>query len=272
MTESINTQELKVEKPDIRVNWPQIPVTISVYSPKGGTGKSTIAREVATFSALCGFETILVDCDLEFGDIGTLVCGMEKPNILDLLKDIKEIKGKKEILPYLVREVETGLYALLAPDIPEAYRVEGEYGFADKYGEIIRALKVMFQVIVMDCGITLKSRANQHALLQSDRIIMIADLSRTAKRGVEKVIAGFERIDILPKTGLIINKVGKDMGRTVEDIESEFSNKLYIIGQIPLFPEMAQKYANNQISILFSGDKEIIGAYQRVMDELSASF
>jgi pilus assembly protein CpaE len=59
---------------------------IAIYSPQGGSGKTTIATNVAAALMREGTKVLLVDCDLQFGDVGVFLNLQSQRNIVDLVK------------------------------------------------------------------------------------------------------------------------------------------------------------------------------------------
>ena len=105
---------------------------ITVFSAKGGVGKTTIACELATFLSLTNhgkgkFRVCLVDYDLMFGDIlSTLNFNPNQANMMDWIADLdKKHKAGQEwnaisydagqIERFLQKKEESGLYSLIAP-------------------------------------------------------------------------------------------------------------------------------------------------------------
>lgn len=43
---------------------------VTVFSAKGGVGKTTLSTNIATHLAMSGVRTVLIDLDLSFGDVG----------------------------------------------------------------------------------------------------------------------------------------------------------------------------------------------------------
>jgi pilus assembly protein CpaE len=98
---------------------------IAVYSPKGGTGATTLAVNLAV--ALHGTETTvgLVDGDLQYGDVGLLVNEVPPLSILDLVSRIYELDSAM-VEDVMVLHKTSGIHILTAPPRPE---------FAEKVSE-----------------------------------------------------------------------------------------------------------------------------------------
>ena len=90
---------------------------ITVLGPKGGTGKTVTSSNLAVALALEGKSSVLVDLDLQFGDIG-LALGLEPTKtIYDLATSGGTLDGDK-VDSFLARHP-SGARALLAPLRPD---------------------------------------------------------------------------------------------------------------------------------------------------------
>ena len=114
---------------------------ITVVGAGGGTGKSTISTLVACCSQLAGRKTVVVDADLQFGDIAYL-CGCESPLRID---DVAEAPLRVEGLQKSGR-----MPAIVAA--PE--RMERGELAARHVPEIIAMLQQRFEVVVVNTGPT----------------------------------------------------------------------------------------------------------------------
>jgi pilus assembly protein CpaE len=90
---------------------------VTVFSPKGGTGKSVIASNLAVSLAEHGHSTLLVDLDLQFGD-AAIMLGLQPDRTLhDLVTSPGRLDGEK-LRGYVARHG-SGLHVLAAPLRPE---------------------------------------------------------------------------------------------------------------------------------------------------------
>src|SRR5205823_1782841 len=93
---------------------------ICVLGPKGGTGKTLTACNLAVGLASAGNRVALVDLDLQFGDVGLALGLAPDQTIYDLAKAGGSIDAEK-IEAYLT-EHPSGLHVLLAPTRPDHAR------------------------------------------------------------------------------------------------------------------------------------------------------
>jgi len=140
---------------------------ITVYSPKGGTGCSMIAANLALALQTPSTPTALVDCNLQFGDVAVLLNEQGKNNMIDLTSRVEEI-DPEIVQEVMVEHIQTGLDILACPPRPElADHVSGE-----QFGKLIQFLTDMYTYVVIDTASYLTD-AVQIALENSDSIILV---------------------------------------------------------------------------------------------------
>jgi pilus assembly protein CpaE len=116
----------------------------TVFSPKGGTGKSVIACNLALALAEAGQRTLLVDLDLQFGDVAIML-GLEPERTLhDLLTAPGSVDSEK-IAGYVTR-VGRSLDVLPAPLKPE----DAESITDARVGELLDAARTGYDAVVVD--------------------------------------------------------------------------------------------------------------------------
>ena len=83
---------------------------LTIFSAKGGVGKSTLSVNLAVSLARKGRRTVLVDLDLQFGDGAVMLDINPARTISDLAAEVREF-SLENILPYL-EEHKSGLFLL----------------------------------------------------------------------------------------------------------------------------------------------------------------
>ena len=68
---------------------------VTVFSPKGGSGKTVLATNLAVAAARSGLKTLLVDLDLQFGDSALTLAISPRATIADLTASSGDVDGEK---------------------------------------------------------------------------------------------------------------------------------------------------------------------------------
>jgi pilus assembly protein CpaE len=118
---------------------------IMVYSPKGGTGVTTLAVNLALTLHNEDTQTAIVDGNLQFGDVAVFLNEQGKNTIVDLAPRADELEP--EIIEgVIIKHAVSGLHILAAPSRPEhAEQVHGE-----QFGAVLEYLKRLYAYIVVD--------------------------------------------------------------------------------------------------------------------------
>ena len=92
------------------------------YSPKGGAGTTTTATNFAVvLHRLTGKKTLLVDLDLELGEIALLLGVQPRFNFVDMVQNFHRMDA--ELLASYIERHESGVHLLSAPYQPEKAEV-----------------------------------------------------------------------------------------------------------------------------------------------------
>lgn len=118
---------------------------ITVFSPKGGTGKTVTATNLAAVMAKqLSKRTLLLDLDLQFGD-AAIMLGLEPQNTIhDLVSAPGELDSDK-LAGYTTRHT-SGLDVMAAPVRPE----DAELVTEAKIGRLLEVARETYDVIVVD--------------------------------------------------------------------------------------------------------------------------
>ncbi|MGZ4286354.1 MAG: MinD/ParA family ATP-binding protein [Solirubrobacteraceae bacterium] len=139
------------------------PALIASLSPKGGTGKTTLAVLVAqVVSMRLRWPVLVVDTDFTGGTAREHIPsdGQTSATLVDALKAIRagKIRGPADLLRY-VCVVPGGAHLLAAPQDPAELRAID----VSAMRELVEALRVLYPVTIMDCapGIGLRDSAQE---------------------------------------------------------------------------------------------------------------
>jgi len=212
---------------------------VTVYSAKGGVGKTTLATEIAVYLAMTShgrgnYRVCVVDYNIDFGDcMTTLDLSPDGSNMSWWAADIRErledgeqpdeiTYTKKEIEGYLQVMNKTGLYALLAPLTHEDSMDVGEA----ELQIMLRSLTESgdFDYIVCDTGNNTRD-SSVVALEAAEYILMVITQDITAANCNDSFINTMKKIHFATdKIRLVINNVlpSKITGVAVQEIEELF--------------------------------------------------
>ena len=118
---------------------------ITVYSPKGGTGCTTIAVNLAIALHNEDTHTTLVDGNFQFGDVAVFINEQGKNTIIDLATRVTELDP--EIVDgVMIKHAASGVHVLAAPSRPEY----AEKVSSDQFAQLIDYLRQMYAYVVID--------------------------------------------------------------------------------------------------------------------------
>lgn len=206
---------------------------VSVYSPKGGSGCSTIAVNMAVALADQGHRTLLIDGSFQFGDVAIMLDLKPSTSIADLMDRMVEIDG--DLVSSVLVKHRSGLRVLMAPPRPEMADLVSE----EKIKSLIELLRKQFEYIVIDSSSSLNDVALA-MLDMSDRIFLVTQQSLPTLKNVSRffdlaVTLDYERSKIL----LIVNRASDKLGISVKDIGDTL--KRPVIATIPVDEEAVSR-------------------------------
>jgi pilus assembly protein CpaE len=204
---------------------------VTVFSTKGGVGKTTIVANLAAGLAQGGrVKVAAVDLDLEFGVLATMMGVRTQGSIVDLCRleqpITADLAGR-----LLARQNQSGVGVLAAPPLPHlASEVDGD-GRADKsrsyVTEIIESLAATHEFVVIDTSLSFRE-ANLIAFDKSDLILMVTQPEITALESTAKGLdVLLDRLEYAKeKVQLVLNRSDSASGLNHEEIAASLGHPI----------------------------------------------
>jgi len=222
---------------------------VTVYSPKGGTGCTTIAVNLALTLNNEDTRVALVDGNLQFGDVAVLVNEQGKNTIIDLAPRAEELD------PEIVEEVmlkhsASGLHVLAAPSRPEY----AEKVSSGQFSQVLEYLKQIYAYVVIDTA-SLLTDVTLAAIDVSDLIVLVStqdipsikncrlflDLSQTLGIDRERILFAMNRYD---------KRINITPERVAENLKQEVSSV------IPLDEATVMKAVNRGVPFVLESKNQ----------------
>jgi pilus assembly protein CpaE len=176
---------------------------LCVYSPQGGTGTTTIATSLASGLMKEGIKVLLVDANIEFGDVGTFLNLKSPTTLVDLVENADDLDV--EYFDSVVATHNSGMKVLLGPARP-ALGMEIRDTRGDVVANIIQKIAGNYDFIVIDMGKSIDA-ITAPILEIATKIVLVAVPSLTCIKNVKLVLDLFDQSEFAPeKTALVINK------------------------------------------------------------------
>ena len=170
--------------------------TVAVYSPKGGVGTTTIAVNVAVaHAATRPGRVLIIDLDLQFGQVATHLNVTPRQTIADLARDEQSQREPELLRTYAVRHEASGLDVLAAPGSPEL----ADLVTAAHVERILETALLAYEAVVVDAGSTLDERTLA-GLEQAEVVLMPVYPEISALKAVHSFL------DFVNETGSIATK------------------------------------------------------------------
>lgn len=238
---------------------------ITVFSTKGGVGKTTIASNLAVSIARSSKKRVaLVDLDLQFGDVAVMLNVSVKNTISDLIKEVNQMDSDS-ISDYMVTHF-SGVRVLPAPIKPEY----AEYITSAHVEKILQVLKESYHYIIIDTSASFHETVLT-SLDMSDRIFFISTLDLPT---IKNVKSGMDVMESLhypqDKISIILNKASEQFGIKYKDFENTIKHPIW--SYIPEDSQTVVSSANKGFPFVMTRTetkvaKAIIGIASQIVNE-----
>jgi Flp pilus assembly CpaE family ATPase len=187
---------------------------IAVVAPKGGQGKTTIAINLAAgLAEVAPNSVVLVDADLQFGDITAALALSPERTIVDAVADAA---ADELVLKTALTYHRDGFFVVASAPSPEL----GDSIPAGALGQLIDRLRASFRYVIVDTTPGL----GEHTLTTLEHVTdaaFVTNMSVPALRAMRTEFELLDTVGLLPSSRLIVlNQTDKLSGLSIRDVEN----------------------------------------------------
>jgi len=199
---------------------------VTVFSAKGGCGKTTLATNLAASLADSGKGSVaLLDLDLAFGDVAIALQLFPTHTIADAVPIGEDLDGPA--LLSLLTSHRSGLQALVAPMEPSA----ADLIDTSLVVHIVDLLKEEFDYVIIDTPPALDDNVLA-AFDRSDVVALLATLDIPALKNLKLTLETLELIGFpRDRLKIVLNRSDSKVGLALSEVEKTL--KAPIVAQIP---------------------------------------
>jgi pilus assembly protein CpaE len=200
---------------------------IQVYSPKGGTGCTTIAVNLAVCLHNDETRVVLVDANLQFGDVAIFLNEQVKNSILDLAPRVDEM-DPEIVDSVMIKNAATGVHIMASPSRPE----NAEKVNADQFAKLLRYLRQLYAYVIVDSSAYL-TEVTLAVLDVADSIVLVTTQDIPSIKNDRLFLDLLLTLNIpTEKIAFVMNKFDKRIAISAEKVGENLKQE--VVAVIPL--------------------------------------
>lgn len=175
---------------------------IGVLGSKGGVGATTLACHLATALEQTGAPVLLVDLDLDGGDVGFLMQAKTPYTAMDAADNVHRLDER--FWRSLVAKSKHGVDVLVSPSL----RGQTELPAVGRFRHLLRFARKLYRCVVVDLG-----RLGQTASVIApdvDELLLVTTTDLMAVQGTGRVLECLSALEVSPEViRLVHNQAGR---------------------------------------------------------------
>jgi pilus assembly protein CpaE len=234
---------------------------LTVFSPKGGTGKTVTATNLAaSFAKFSRKRTLLLDLDLQFGDAAIMLSIEPEKTIYDLVVAPGELDPDK-LAGYTTRHA-TGLDILPAPVRPE----DAELVTETKLARLIEVARESYDVIVVDTSPFFHGPMLA-TLDRTDQLLLVSSLDVPTIKNVRLSLQTLELLSFpMKRVKVVLNRSNSNVGLKRAEVEAALEIKVAF--EVPSDRAIPVSVNRGSPAVISEANSEVARALRQMADSL----
>jgi pilus assembly protein CpaE len=197
---------------------------LAFFSPKGGTGSTCVATNVAVaVHLLTRKKVLLIDLDLELGETALLLGVEPRFSFVDLVRNFHRVDAG--LLASYIERHDSGVELLSAPFHP----AKAETVTGDQIRQILHFLKLHYDYIIVDTSKSF-SPPTLATFEQADQVYLITNVDLPSLRNITRCLPLLERMGAVKGDEwlrLVVNRYQSSDPITLKEIQKTLGLPVY---------------------------------------------
>lgn len=224
---------------------------VSVYSPKGGTGCTTLAVNLALAMNSPETKVALVDGNLQFGDVAVFINEQGKNTVVDLAPRADELDAEI-VEEVMVKHSSTDLHILAAPSRPEY----AEKVTSGQFSKVLEYLTHLYEYVIVDTSPTLTD-VTLATIDVSDIIVLVTTQDIPSIKNCRLFLDLLNNLGIKrDRVMFIMNRFDKKTNITPDRVSDNLKQEVNLV--IPVDEATAVKAVNRGVPFVIDSKNQPI--------------
>ena len=233
---------------------------LTVFSPKGGVGKTTMSVNLGLALTLAGHRVCVVDLDLAFGDVAITLQLIPEHTIAEAVDSEHDLDFS--MIQTLLTSHSSGLTILAAPTHPEGR----DHVSASLVRRVIQTLRHNFDYIVIDTPPGFDDQV-LGAFDETDECVIVATLDVPTIKNTKVAIETLDLLQIVRNNRhLVLNRADEEVGLSQANVEEILGMKVSV--SLPSALAVASATNHGQPIVLSKPDHPVSRAISSLARQL----
>jgi pilus assembly protein CpaE len=196
---------------------------LAFFAAKGGCGSTSVVTNVGIeLHRLTGKKTLLVDLDLELGEIASMLGVRPRFHFVDLVRNFHRMDA--DLLPSYIESHESGVHVLSAPFEPQI----GEEVAGEQIARVLGFLRKHYDYVLVDTSKSLATPALA-ALQIANSVFLVTNMDVPSLRNLKRCLPILDRVTAgdAQRLHLVVNRFNPKSLVGLKDLEETLGLDVY---------------------------------------------